>query len=225
MSWMKGNLLSKSRRLVGGLASREPLWLKAMESSPPPVFPSSNGKIKKIVLPEDTYVRRFSLKHPQADIKDPSKVFSAFVPDPTLLYGCRVLELTQHGISEDDAMSIANVCTADSDDACSFQHRRCLVRIADGLCFVGFVQMEYLSERKVKKKAYKRLKELAIMQDKVPPPKPYLSAKKEMQSQEKKPPTETPSVRRLVNQLKQQKDVLLQDKAGGNANHDHWIDE
>lgn len=88
--------------------------------------------------------------------------------------------------------------------------------------------MEYLSERKEKKKAYKRLKELAKMQDKVPPPKPYPSAKKRLQTQEKKSARDrfqTPSVRRLVNQLRQEKDVLLQDKTGGNANQDNWIDE
>ncbi|KAF3607042.1 hypothetical protein DY000_02046716 [Brassica cretica] len=127
MSWMKGDLLSKSRRLVGGLAMREPVWLKAMEASPPPVFPRSNGNLKKIVLPEDSY---------------------AFIPDPARVYGCRVLELTKNGISEDDAMSVAN--------------------------------MEYLAERKEMKKAYKRLKELAVLQDKTPPPKPYLSSKTEM---------------------------------------------
>ena len=85
--------------------------------------------------------------------------------------------------------------------------------------------MEYLAERKEMKKAYKRLKELAVLQDKTPPPKLYLSSITEMQIQEKKPPTDPPSVRRLVNQLKQQKEVLLQDKPGGNANQDHWIDE
>ncbi|KAL0695364.1 hypothetical protein Bca4012_062544 [Brassica carinata] len=200
MSWMKGDLLSKSRRLVGGLAMREPVWLKAMEASPPPVFPRSNGNLKKIVLPEDSYVRRFARKHPEAKLIEPNNTVhvnlqspyrvSAFIPDPARVYGCRVLELTKNGISEDDAMS-----------------------------------MEYLAERKEKKKAYKRLKELAVLQDKVPPPKPYLSTKKEMQIQEKKAPTDPPSVRRLVNQLKQQKEVLLQDKPGGTANQDHWIDE
>lgn len=34
---------------------------------------------------------------------------SAFVPDQAHVYGCRVLELKEHGISEDDAMSVANV--------------------------------------------------------------------------------------------------------------------
>ncbi|CAH2033863.1 unnamed protein product [Thlaspi arvense] len=161
-------------------------------SSPPPVFPRSNGKIQKIVLPEDPYVRKFSRKHPEAKLVDPIKV-SAFIPDPARVYGSRVLELTQHGISEDDALSVAS--------------------------------MEYVADRKEKKKAYKRLKELAVLQDKDAPPKPYLSAKKDLQTQVKKTPTETPSVRRLVNQLKQQKDVFLQDKPGGNANQEHWIDE
>ncbi|KAF2554126.1 hypothetical protein F2Q68_00035196 [Brassica cretica] len=73
MSWMKGDLLSKTRRLVGGLATREPVWLKAMEASPPPVFPRSNGNLKKIVLPEDPYVRRFARKHPEAKLVDPNK--------------------------------------------------------------------------------------------------------------------------------------------------------
>ncbi|CAN6887780.1 unnamed protein product [Brassica oleracea var. botrytis] len=148
MSWMKGDLLSKSRRLVGGLAMREPVWLKAMEASPPPVFPRSNGNLKKIVLPEDSYVRRFARKHPEAKLVDPINTVHAFIPDPARVYGCRVLELTKNGISEDDAMSVAN--------------------------------MEYLAERKEMKKAYKRLKELAVLQDKTPPPKPYLSSKTEM---------------------------------------------
>ena len=36
---------------------------------------------------------------------------SAFIPDAARVYGCRVLELTKNGISEDDAMSVANVLT------------------------------------------------------------------------------------------------------------------
>lgn len=37
MSFMKGNLLTKTRKLVKGLAKAEPTWLKAMEEF---VFPS-----------------------------------------------------------------------------------------------------------------------------------------------------------------------------------------
>jgi len=171
------------------------LWFGFNGRSPPPVFPRSNGKIQKIVLPEDPYVRKFANKHPGTKIDDPAKI-SAFIPDQARVYGCRVLELKEHGISEGDAMSVAN--------------------------------MEYLSERKEMKKAYKRLKELAVMQDKDPPPKPYPSAKKGLITQSKtsaKDRFQTPSVRRLVNQLKNEKDVLLQDRTGGSANQDNWIDE
>lgn len=107
------------------------------------------------------------------------------------------------------------------------EHWKCFLLLLADFCFDVF-QMEYLSERKEIKKAYKRLKELAKMQDKDPPPKPYPSAKKGLITQEKKSARdrfETPSVRRLVNQLKNEKDVLLQDKTGGSANQDNWIDE
>ena len=33
MSFMKGDLLTKTRKLVKGLAKAEPVWLKAMEQS------------------------------------------------------------------------------------------------------------------------------------------------------------------------------------------------
>ena len=56
---------------------------------------------------------------------------------------------------------------------------RCFLLLADVFFDVCF-QMEYLAERKEMKKAYKRLKELAVLQDKTPPPKPYLSSKTEM---------------------------------------------
>ncbi|CAH8354548.1 unnamed protein product [Eruca vesicaria subsp. sativa] len=118
MSWMKGDLLSKTRRLVGGLASRGSVWLKAMEAFlllmfdcilwQITSFPRSNGNLKKIVLPEDPYVRGFARTHPEARLVDPNKV-SAFIPDPARVYGCRVLELTKNAINEDDAMSVANV--------------------------------------------------------------------------------------------------------------------
>ncbi|KAF3682603.1 putative polyphosphoinositide phosphatase-like [Capsicum annuum] len=39
MSFMKGDLLNRTRRLVKGLAKAEPMWLKAMEQAPPATFP------------------------------------------------------------------------------------------------------------------------------------------------------------------------------------------
>ena len=50
----------------------------------------------------------------------PSYRVSAFIPDPARVYGCQVLELTKNGISEDDAMSVANVRAffSQSSDLC-----------------------------------------------------------------------------------------------------------
>jgi hypothetical protein len=40
MSFMKGDLLTKTRKLVKGLAKAEPLWLKAMEQYVNYFFPN-----------------------------------------------------------------------------------------------------------------------------------------------------------------------------------------
>ena len=46
--------------------------------------------------------------------------------------------------------------------------------------------MEYRTEKKEKKKAYARLKQIARLQGKKPPPNPYPSAIKERQAKERK---------------------------------------
>ena len=46
--------------------------------------------------------------------------------------------------------------------------------------------MEYWTEKKEKKKAYTRLKQIAHLQGKKPPPNPYPSAIKERQAKERK---------------------------------------
>jgi len=46
--------------------------------------------------------------------------------------------------------------------------------------------MEYRTQKKAKKKAYKELKEIARSEGKKPPPNPYPSAIKEIQAEEKK---------------------------------------
>ncbi|CAN1813879.1 hypothetical protein LINPERHAP1_LOCUS26988 [Linum perenne] len=71
MSFMKGDLLSRTRRLVKGMAKAEPVWLKAMEQAPPATFPLSNGKIQKVILPEDPYIKKFFEKHPALPFEDP----------------------------------------------------------------------------------------------------------------------------------------------------------
>ncbi|RRT72294.1 hypothetical protein B296_00012607 [Ensete ventricosum] len=105
MSYMRGDLQSRTRKLVKGLAKPTPVWLKPMEEyaplsshslinqidelcwiglsdttflmlflqvdcnnwfhrAPPVTFPRTDGKIRKIEMPEDVYVKRFFKKHP-----------------------------------------------------------------------------------------------------------------------------------------------------------------
>ncbi|XP_039685534.1 uncharacterized protein [Medicago truncatula] len=133
MSFMKGDLLSRSRKLVKGLAMAEPVWLKAMEQ------------------------------------------FSAIDPAPSRLFALRVLELKEHGISEDEAMEVAD--------------------------------MEYIAEKKAKKKAYARLKQIARLQGKKLPPNPFPCPVKEIQAEERKFVRDrffNPSIRELVKQKKEE---------------------
>ncbi|KHG15367.1 Lysophospholipase nte-1 [Gossypium arboreum] len=73
MSFMKGDLLTKTRKLVNGLAKPQPVWLKAMEQAPPATFPRPDGKLKAISLPEDVYIKKFFQKYPVAKGHDAIK--------------------------------------------------------------------------------------------------------------------------------------------------------
>ncbi|RLM58064.1 uncharacterized protein C2845_PM18G14590 [Panicum miliaceum] len=81
MSYMRGDLLTKTRKLVKGLAKPAPTWLKAMEEAPPVTFPRVDGKIKKIEMPEDVYIKKFFKKHPDSLYHDAIKI-SGFDPPP-----------------------------------------------------------------------------------------------------------------------------------------------
>ncbi|VAI15862.1 unnamed protein product [Triticum turgidum subsp. durum] len=107
MSYMRGDLLTKTRKLVKGLAKPAPAWLKAMEQAPPVTFPRTDGKIEKIELPEDVYVKRFFRRHPDSLYHDAIKI-SGFDPPPARVFAWRVLELKEQGVNEDDAMAVAD---------------------------------------------------------------------------------------------------------------------
>ncbi|CAN6344287.1 unnamed protein product, partial [Urochloa humidicola] len=100
MSYMRGDLLTKTRKLVKGLAKPAPTWLKAMEEAPPATFPRVDGKINKIELPEDVYVKKFFKKHPDSLYHDAIKI-SGFDPPPARVFAWRVLELKEQGVSEE----------------------------------------------------------------------------------------------------------------------------
>ncbi|KAF8648565.1 hypothetical protein HU200_064607 [Digitaria exilis] len=225
MSYMRGDLLTKTRKLVKGLAKPAPTWLKAMEESvhsfptlpsslisvspssvcaftpaflyyathlaaigirstrkpaPPVTFPRVDGKIKKIELPEDVYIKKFFKKHPDSLYHDAIKI-SGFDPPPARVFAWRILELKEQGVSEDYAMAF-----------------------------------EYRKEKKAKKKAYKELKEIARSEGREPPPDPYPSAIKEIQAEEKKYVMDrfcNPKIIEIANKMKEERDMLLQNRA------------
>ncbi|WJX43933.1 hypothetical protein P8452_30973 [Trifolium repens] len=168
MSFMKGDLLSRTRKLVKGLAKAEPVWLKAMEQAPPATFPQPQGKIQTITLPEDVYVKRFS----------------AIEPPPSRLFALRVLDLKEQGVGEEEAMDVAD--------------------------------MEYQAEKKAKKKAYARLKQIARLQGKRLPPNPYPCPIKEIQAEERKYVRDRFFDPKILEIVKQNKEEKRQRFGGGN---------
>ncbi|OWM89524.1 uncharacterized protein LOC116199935 [Punica granatum] len=173
MSFMKGDLLTRTRNLVKGLAKTEPVWLKAMQQSPPATFPRV-GKVSTITLPEDVYVKKFFQRHPDSKHEDAIK-FVGFNPPPARVFGQRVLELKEQGVHEEEAMAVAD--------------------------------MEYRLEKKGRKKAYSRLKQISKLLGKKPPPNPYPSAIKEIQAEERKYVRDrfyNPEIRQILIKMKQE---------------------
>ncbi|XP_057789184.1 uncharacterized protein LOC131006063 [Salvia miltiorrhiza] len=182
MSFMKGNLLSKTRKLVKGFARTEPVWLKAMEKAPPATFPCAQNKLRQITLPEDKYVKKFYQKHPDSKFEDPIKI-SDFDPPAARQFAWRVLELKEQGFDESDAINIAD--------------------------------NEYRAERKAKKQAYARLKQINKLRGERPPPHPYPSAVKQIQAEERKLVRErfaNPEMREIVERLKMERATMLMER-------------
>lgn len=80
------------------------------------------------------------------------------------------------------------------------------------------IQMEYRAEKKVKKKAYARLKQIARLQGKKPPPNPYPSAIKEIQAEERKFVRDrffNPKIKEIAQRLKEERAAEMQDRMRG----------
>ncbi|XP_078439460.1 uncharacterized protein LOC144709712 [Wolffia australiana] len=185
MSFTRGDLLTRTRKLVKGMAMAAPRWLKSMEAAPPVTFPLPEGKVKQITMPEDIYIKKFFQKHPDSLYHDAVKI-SGFDPPPARVFGWRVLELREQGVGEDQAMAIAD--------------------------------MEYRAEKKQKKAAYKRLKQVCRLQGKAAPENPYPSAIKEIQAEEKKLVRErfhNPKILEIVRKMKEEKAAQMQERSGG----------
>lgn len=77
--------------------------------------------------------------------------------------------------------------------------------------------MEYRAEKKAKKKAYARLKQIAKLQGKKPPPNPYPSAVKEIQAAERKFVHDrfyNPEILKIVEKMKAERAADMQDRRG-----------
>lgn len=73
-------------------------------------------------------------------------------------------------------------------------------------------------EKKQKKEAYRRLKQISRLQGKRPPPDPYSSAIKEIQAEEKKFVRErftNPKILDIVKRMKEEKLAQMQERRGG----------
>ncbi|KAK3411460.1 hypothetical protein EUGRSUZ_I00218 [Eucalyptus grandis] len=83
------------------------LVIMALCRAPPAVFPRAD-EIKKITLPEDVYVKKFFQKYPDSKHEDAIKI-CGFDPPPARVFGQRVLELKETGVSEEEAMAVADM--------------------------------------------------------------------------------------------------------------------
>ncbi|KAF3322568.1 hypothetical protein FCM35_KLT12557 [Carex littledalei] len=108
MSFMRGDLLTRVRKLVKGYAMPTPPWLKAMEKAPPVTFPRPDAKIEKIKLPEDDYVMKFLDYHDHSMYHDAIRL-SDFDPPPARIFAWRVLELMEQGVGEEEAVEVADM--------------------------------------------------------------------------------------------------------------------
>ncbi|KAF3793395.1 hypothetical protein EJ110_NYTH09371 [Nymphaea thermarum] len=173
MSFVRGDLLTKTRKLVKGLAIAKPVWLKAMEQYEFLLHYQTFGwrhlsrfhelmqKLTKITLPEDAYIQKFFKKHPDSKYEDAIRLvsplsFSVRILCPSIFFG----DWREKG-------GRVGTRAKPKPILCRFHVR---------------LQMEYLAEKKAKKKAYIRLKQLARLQGKKPP----RSAIKEIQAEEMK---------------------------------------
>ncbi|CAA2933646.1 Hypothetical predicted protein [Olea europaea subsp. europaea] len=75
--------------------------------APPTTFPRAENKLKPISLPEDVYISKFFQNHPDSKHEDPTKI-SGFDPPPACVFGWRVLQLKEQGVSEEEAMAVAD---------------------------------------------------------------------------------------------------------------------
>ncbi|KAH9709635.1 Arabinanase/levansucrase/invertase [Citrus sinensis] len=251
MSFMKGDLLMKTRKLVKGMAKAEPVWLKAMEQAPPATFPRAEGKVQKIRLPEDVYIKKFFQKHPESLYHDDIQCYATgkmdpqvngllcYLPTNSITHVCRSPAAKPLSLSEFAykigiyliLRSLWSYVVALSEGAQRINGfepvparlfaQRVLEFKEQGVNEEEAMQvadMEYRAEKKMKKNAYSRLKEIAHLLGKSPPPNPYPSAIKKIQAKERKYVRDrfyNPSIVKMVQVMKEERAAEAQDRMRG----------
>lgn len=89
---------------------------------------------------------------------------------------------------------------------------------ADESDALDVAQLEYEMERNAKKKAYRRLKKIAQLQGKEPPPNPYPKAYREIQEEERPFVRDrffNPSILQIAERLKAEREAEMQERGGG----------
>lgn len=115
MSFMKGDLLSKTRKLMKGGIIARPRWFDAVMRVPPEPKKTRCKKAPKIVLPEDRLVESYYARHPEA--KFIAFELNSFDPPPARKFAWRQLELMDQGYPRDVARDMVEVEVAEAEKA------------------------------------------------------------------------------------------------------------
>ncbi|CAM6103533.1 unnamed protein product [Calypogeia fissa] len=99
MSFSRGDLLTKTRRLIKGNIIKKPLWFDAVSRVPPQAIRVRDGKAPKIELPEDRFVKSYLARHPEAQCQP--FVLNSFEAPVARRFACQMMELLELGYSED----------------------------------------------------------------------------------------------------------------------------
>ncbi|KAF6171813.1 hypothetical protein GIB67_007334 [Kingdonia uniflora] len=184
MSFMRGDLLTRTRKLVQGFAKAKPKWLNSMEEAPPVSVARVSGKIQKASVPEDVYAKKFLQRYPESLHEDSIRI-TGIAPPSARVFGWRVLELKEFGVGEDEAISVAF--------------------------------LEYRAEKKEKKAAYRRLKEIARIEGTRPPPNPFPPSPRKLEGRKyanQRPIM--PKVKEIMQKMKDERTAEMQDR---------WLDD
>lgn len=115
MSFSRGDLLTKTRRLIKGNIIKKPLWFDAVSKIPPQSIRVRDGKAPKIELPEDRLVRSYLARHPEAQCT--AFALNSFEAPVARRFAAQVLELLELGYSEAWARDAAEANLAAEEKA------------------------------------------------------------------------------------------------------------